>query len=386
MAELHRTIAVKVEIDWKNPESKQLYQRLRDLSWQAAHYRNGFVRRLWAEAMGWRVAPEEQDKHDITREHRASGKGQLSGDAYSSAESEVRGSWSRDRKKILAGQPLPEWKTSSALSVTGRKDKKGSGVRLEVEDGQYVCYLRAQSQDSPGGCWLRLPIAKNTRRDEYQAAILTPMVSWEIPIAKATVKIKQHGAVVRLSYEKQRAPLPGMGDRIATLGPLEQSGRLLLRTELQTKDYTAEFGNLMRRKDAWDQIRRRVVAQIGRRRGHARAKRQRLERMSWDDWLHTHLHTWSRNVVDWCGTQGVGTIHVECITSGDWPAWKFMELLRYKADEAGIAVVDFADVTQAGAARAVKSVIRKSGEKVRKRHEALRELAHQLTAPGQRVE
>src|SRR4051794_23740586 len=44
-----RVLAVKVEIVWKDPVSKRLYQRLRDLSWAAARYRNGFIRRRWAE-------------------------------------------------------------------------------------------------------------------------------------------------------------------------------------------------------------------------------------------------------------------------------------------------------------------------------------------------
>src|SRR5262245_9948364 len=375
---LSRVLAVKVEIDWRDAKSRELFNRLRDLGWQAAHYRNNCIRSMWAEATGLRVDPEQKDKHDVSKRARQMEKGELSGAAYSAAEREVSAAWTRDRKKILAGQPLPEWKPSAALSIRGHKEKKSSGVRIEMEDGQYVAYLQAQSDKSPGGSWSRVPIAKNTKRDEYQGEILNAMVSWAIPIAKATVQMKRSSIILRLTYEKERPPLPSIGKRVATLGPLEQSGRLLLRTELQTKDYTAEFANLMERKDSWDKIRRRALAQVGWRRGQARMKRKRLANLTWEDWLLTHLHTWTRRVIDWAVTQGVGTIQVVSIDTKDWPAYKFMQLLRYKADEAGIEVKEDGTEQDAGADRAVKSVIRKSGKAVKRRHEALRELQHQM--------
>jgi hypothetical protein len=376
---MERTLSIKVEINWKDPESKLLYQRLKDLGWQAARYRNGIIRRSWAELNNWREAERADDRNGISKQWRKEGKGELSGAAYAAAELEARTIWNRERNRILAGSPLPEWKPTAALSIRGNKKSKGdSGVRLEMENGQYIAYLGAQSKDSPGGCWLRLPIAKHTKRDEWQGEILNQMISWQTPILKATVQVKRNGIMLRLSYRRE-APLPVMGERIATLGPLWSNGRLLLRTETQTKDYTSKLAIILTKKDNWDGERRRVMGQIGRRHGHARLKRQRLANLSWDDWLHTHLHTWTREIIDWLATQGVALIRVDSIESGDWPAAKFISLLTYKAEEAGMKVTTEAAAAEEPAAqRAYKAPISEAGRRQKKRREALRELVHQL--------
>lgn len=375
---MERTLAIKVDINWRDPESKLLYQRLRDLGWQAARYRNGVIRRSWAELQNWREVERADDPHGVSKTWRQDGKGELSGAAYSAAEREVRAVWQRECKRVLAGAPLPEWKPDAALSVRGHKNKSESGIRLELEKAQYIAYLQAQSKDSPGGCWLRLPIAKHTRRDEWQGEILNQMISWETPISKATVQVKRNGIMLRLSYSRE-APLPVMGERVAILGPLGANGRLSLRTECQTKDYTARLANILAKKDSWDLIRRRVMAQIGRRHGHARLKREMLARLSWDNWLHTYLHTWSREVIQWLATQGVGLIRIDSIESGDWPAAKFVSLLTYKAEEAGMRVTTgAAEADEAAGQRAFKAPITRAGNQQRKRREALRELVHQL--------
>ena len=84
-----RTLAVKAEINWKDEESKKLYERLRTLGWQAARYRNLFVQKMFAEKMGWRRDPAAADPHDLTKQARAQEKGELSGSAYSAAEREI---------------------------------------------------------------------------------------------------------------------------------------------------------------------------------------------------------------------------------------------------------------------------------------------------------
>lgn len=387
-----RILRVKIEIDWKKEDDRQLYNRLRDLGWQAARYRNMQAMARYGESMGWKKTPEDDDPHGLTKLIRHTEKQDLSGGAYSAAEREVAAAFARDGKRIYAGQPFPQWRPSAALTVRGHKRKAESSIRLELEYGVYVAYLQAQSEKSIGwqpsrqlwatGCtgstWLRLVIAPNTRSDEYLAPTLNRMVSWDVPVRKASVQIKPHGIVLSLTYAIDR-PLPAMGERIATLGPVAQDGRLHLRTETDGKDYTAKLNNLLRRKDEWDRIRRRVLAQIGRCAGHARAKRERLARLDWSEWLRTYLHTWSRELVDWTATQGVGTIRIESIGTGDWPAHQFIELIRYKAADAGIAVIEGADITTESGARAAKAVIGHKQQAIRKRREALRELTHQLT-------
>jgi len=373
-----RVLAVKLEFDWKKAADKTLFQRLRDLSWQAARYRNGFIRRIWAEAMGWRIDLDKQDKHDVTKQGRQSEKGELSGAVYSAAEREAVGVWQRDARKILAGQPLPEWKPTAALSIRGHKRKNESGVRIEVENDQYVAYLQVQSKDSLGGCWIRVPIAKHTRRDDFQAGVLNGMVNWSVPIAKAAVQIKQHEIILRLTYAVN-IPLPRFGDRVATLGPLEKDGRLHLRTELQTQDYTSKIATIQGKKDGWDKIRRRIMCQIGRKHRHARSKREKLATItSFSEWMHDYSHSWTRQIVTWCESQGIGTIRVVQIDTGDWPAYQFVQQLKYKAEAAGMKVVEGADMEAASSERAAMSIVRKQAAAIKRRAEAVRELTHQM--------
>lgn len=375
-----RTLAVKLEIDWKNETSKALYNRLRDLSWMAARYRNLHMQRIYAEAMGWRVDPAKGDPHDVTKQGRIgkAEKGDLSGAAYSCAEQEVRGAWNRDARRILAGQPLPQWRPTSSLAITGRTRRADSGVKLELEHDQFVAYLAAQAKDSPGGCWLRCPIAKNTRRDEHQGDLLMSMVRWDVPIKKATVQIKTSGAILRLSYAIPGPPLPAMGQRVAHLGPIDSRGRLVLRTETHEKDYTSRLASVISRKESWDLIRRRALCQIGWRKGQARIKRGLLANLTWDDWLRTYLHTWTKEIADWCHSQGVGTIQVNNIETKDWPAFAFRQLLKYKASDRGMTMVEEADVRDKAADKAVKRVIGAVSKRLKKRREAVTELTHQL--------
>ena len=250
-------------------------------------------------------------------------------------------------------------------------------MRLETEDGQYVAYLRAKATVNAGDGWIRVPLAKHTDRDEHQGDTLRGMVAWSIPIKKATVHVGKHGIVLRLTY---RVPvvLPRMGERVATLGPVERDGRLHLRTETQTKDYTSRLATVLKRKDDWDLIRRRVLAQIGRRKGHARAKRKALANLDWADWLHTYIHTWTREIADWCNTQGVGRVNVVEIDTGGWPAYKFVQQLTYKCEDYGMEVREGADVSAESSERAAKAAIRKQQTKAARRRDALVELTHQL--------
>jgi hypothetical protein len=134
------------------------------------------------------------------------------------------------------------------------------------------------------------------------------------------------------------------------------------------------------RKDEWDKIRRRALAQIGWRKGHARAKRRALGKMRVEDIMSDKLHKWSRDLVEWCVAQGVGMVRVDNLGTGDWPAFKFIEQVKSKAAEYGIAVEALADVRDGGGMRAMKAVTAKEGKQSGKRRHALREIAHQIKA------
>lgn len=371
-----RVLALKCAIDWRDEESKALYNRLRDLSWDAAHYKNGIIRRKWAALTGHRLPEAPEDMSAISKRWRKTGKGELSGAAYSAAEREVEGAWARDGKKMLAGAPLSQWKTAESLSIRGHKNRDESGVRLEFVDGQYFALLQAQAQTCPGGSWLRVPVAKGSEKD-WQRCILDAMCRWNVPIRKATVHLKKHKIVLRLTYEVE-VPPEVSGDRIATLGPVTATGGLFCRAAAATMNFSHKLLAIADRKEHWDGIRRRVTRQIGWRKGHARIKREVLSRMTWENWLDDHLHKWSREVAAFCASQGCKTIQVVDIDTEDWPKYKFTERLKYKAEEYGMTVVDGYAEAAASATRAVSHEAKKAKRDVRRRREAVSELNDQL--------
>jgi hypothetical protein len=373
-----RVLALKCEIDWRDPCSKALYQRLRDLSWDAAHYKNGIIRRKWATATGHRLPDAPEDPAKISKHWRATGKGRLSGSAYSAAEREVEGAWTRDGKKMLAGAPLSQWKTAESLSIRGHKAREESGVRLEFVDGQYFVMLQAQAATCEGGSWLRVPVARGSEKD-WQRTILDGMCAWSVPIRKATAHLKQHKIILRLTYEVESAKT-SVGDRVATLGPVTSTGGLFLRVDNATVNYSHKIGAIGRRKEDWELIRRRALRQIGWRKGHARIKREVLSRMTWDNWLDNHLHTWSREVAAFCDSQKASKLQVIGIDTGDWPAYRFTERLKYKCQEYGIEVaVGIADESAASLDRAVGQEIKKAQRDVKRRRIATTEVTDQFT-------
>lgn len=373
---VQRVLALRVALDWSREDHRKLYERVRSLGWDAARYRNAFSAALLAERLG--LGPVGEGSPDkATKLVRATMKGQLSGDAYCCAEQEVVGAWRRDGRRITAGAPIPLWRPDAALSITGRARRQDSGVDLVERGDAFVLRVRAGA----GGEWLELPLHSGTLKDEYHGPLVRSIAErWDPPIKKCTLHIRtrKHEIVARITVPLALPPLPPMGQRVAVLGPVDAHGRLMLRTETETRDYSRELSLLLKRKDEWDLIRRRAFAQMGRRKGHARRKRRALAAMSWDDWLHDHLHRWSRDLVDWCASQGVGEIRLFGIQTGDWPAHTFEQMLRYKAEELGIRVLDSTDLEAAGAERAVRREIGRRNHEAKKRREALRELMDQL--------
>lgn len=378
-----RVLAVKLD----HRADPSLWNLLKELSWQAARYRNLFLRARWAEAKQLCVDPVKQIPHDVTKWIRRDEKMDLSGAAYSAAEREVAAIWQRHGKRILAGGPLPEWKPTAALSIRGHKRRAESGVRLsggglEV-DGKFVAHLQVRSEKTSdgnkreGGSWVQIPVASGTVKD-YQAEMLHRMVTGEMPISKATVILKpgKYEVILRLCYALA-TPLPAFGNRMATLGPIDR-GRLFLRTECETRDFSGRLHTLLERKDSWDLIRRRVMAQIGRSKGSARKKREVLARLSWDDWLSTFLHQWSKEIVTWLHGQGIARLTVVGLEAADWPVFRFVSLLTYKSGDVGIQVTREAELADPATERAVKGEIRKQRRKSTKAGKAIRELTHQM--------
>jgi hypothetical protein len=374
---VQRVLALRAALDWSKPEHRELYRELRDLGWQAAHYRNMMLRAKWAQAYGWTALSMPEDKAGPSKAVRQREKGELSGDAYSAAEMEVQGVWTREAKRILAGAPLPEWRPDAALSVSGKAKREDSGVQLVKRGDEYVMRLRTRSNRDPRGSWIEIPIKRGTARDEWQGPILDKMLCWEIPMKKATVHVERREITVRITYPLVLPALPPPGERCAVIF-VTDDGRFLVRTETQMRDDTRRYQHLLRRADDWELIRRRAMAQIGRCKGHARRKREAIARLGWQDWLRDYLHRWTADIVQWCRSQLVGTIEIAEIGALTWPAAQFRQLLAYKAEEHGITVADAPALTTEAGQRAAKAELRRRSAHAKKRRQALREITSQL--------
>lgn len=372
-----RILTIKLE-----PESEQ-WRRLRELAWQAAAYRNVLMRGCWSRAVGLAVDADKSDAANIDILVRHRHKGELSGSAYSAAEREVRGAWQREGKRVLAGAPMPQWRQADALAIRGHKNRMESGVRLDKSGDRYLARLQVQAASCEGGSWMTVPVAGGTEIDSYQAPLLDAMCTGDTPILKGVVcfRVSKGRTLLRLAY-RDETPIAPAGERVATLGPVTRDGRLWLRAEggQHQQEYTGRLVALRHRKEHWDGIRRRLSREIGKGKGRRRMKRTHYAdgTIEFSDWCSTHLHTWSRDVITWCIAQGVGSLVVVDLAGGDWPAHKFEQYLKYKAQDAGIEIRE-ASLEDASTERAAKAEARRKQRKAKQVGDAVRNLTHALT-------
>lgn len=380
-----RVLSVQADLSYADEKDRELIKILRDLGWKAAYYRNMMIRAVFAQAAGWRHPDMQDDANSPQKHFRKACNPGLSGDVYSAAEMEVQAVWKRDRNKILAGQPLPEWRPDSALCISGKENLDSSGIRfLREEDGRYAIRLRVwkkQPGQTENANWITIPIKKNTATDKYQCDALAEMAQGRIPIKRATVSVMPKGKVlVRMTYMLEQPPLPVPGERVAVIGPADGRGRLMLRIEnSQTVDFSREISLIFQRYAEWDEIRRRAFLQIGRAKGSAKKKRRALALKAYGSWVHDHLHQWTRKIIDWCASQGVGEIRLAGLDVGGWPYWKFRQMLEYKGKSRGISVSEGSDLVPDAAARAFWQEVRRRAEAARRCREALTTLKFHLS-------
>jgi hypothetical protein len=353
--------------------SPEQWKRLRELAWQAMQYKNHCARALWAQAIGLRVDPEKGDKNDISKHIRKTQKGELSAAVYDAAETEVKGAWQRDAKKIMAGAPFSQWRHNDSLSV------RDTGITVLSENDQFFISLSVQNKDCEGGCRMVIPFADGTQTDKFLSPILSGMVSGSIKPLRATLIFKpdKGKTLIKVAYALN-VMVPPVGERVATLSNI--NGRVMLRAELAQIDYTAKLTTFTSRKQQWDAIRRRVTCQIGKRKGHARTKRKVFERVHFDDWSKTHMHQWSREVIDWCASHHIGKIVLLDLAGGDWPAHLFEQFLTYKGKDCGIDVVNAISegIVNESTERATKAEVKRAQRKARKLGDSVRTLSAEM--------
>lgn len=364
-----RVLTLRIEPD------DATWKLLRKRAQEAANYRNKWAQAHLAQALKW-TPPEDAPKDSLTKLVRADARGDLSSAVYSACETEVKKDWERAKKRIMAGAPLPQYRTADSLAfatITGRP-----GVRIvEQSDDGYVAEMMANANSVEGGCWITAPISRRTKKDEFRLPMLRRFASGELDIKAARVifKLRSGKTLLQLTYAIEVPKVP-MGERHATLAQLGD-GRVLLRCGEQRIDYTSRVHHLVEMAAKDDEIRRRWYAQIGWRRGSARLKRIKNLRMRPDDRRRTYLHQWSHAMVDWIVGQGAGTMSFAEVVGGSWPAAELKEMLKYKCEERGIEMVE-PTFDQPETEKAAKATLRRRAHKARKTAQAVRQISTTL--------
>lgn len=393
-----------------NPD-KETWRLLRQRASEAQSYINKHIQARVAVALGWRVPEERESTRTVHRgkrkgetvgntlieDTRARERGMLSSNVYVGCEALADGLLKRKvngvstMKAVMAGAAMPQARQNDSLCIATISGRAGVEFR---DDGRGGLLARLHVSAKEHGGWLTMPVMVQTKVDAYRWPLLLEMASGKVGITNARVIFRPMSGktLLRLSYDvgpdgsplrvgEPVRPAPSPGEHAATLSQLE-NGRILLRSERATKDFTDQLIALRQRKADWDKRRREIMATTGNGNPgtgrHGRRKRKKLlARENFDDWQSTYLHTWSRRIVQWCASQGVGHLTV-LLTGGDWNASGLIEKLRYKAQECGIELKQ-ADLADESTERAAQGQLRKRRRRAQKLGDALREVSHQLT-------
>lgn len=359
-----RVLTVKLERLDKN------WKILREIAAEAAVYANHYIDALWAQSRGYTPPDKELN---ATRDARRKYKGRLSGAAYSGIERVASAAWAKASRQALSGwQGTPRFSNKDALHI------RWDGAKIFIDDkGCYVLDLRILA--SGEGERFLLPVMINKARDRFQGVMLDSFVDGSVRITKVVLNFrpKKGGTYARISYKRSMA-VPPMGDRVATLGPIEDNrDRLTLRTDFHTLDFSRKLRTVRTKKDELDKAARRYRYRIGRSKGSSRLLRRKLAEVAdFTSWCKNYSHTWTRQTIDWCAKVGVGRLIILPISDGDWPAWDFVRMLKYKGAESGIEVVEQEeadlDLVDASSYRAVSGPAKKQARRASKVRQAAR--------------
>jgi|GEM_PF-6032186 len=363
MSYVTRVVTFRLE-----PDREQMaLLKLRDE--QATAYMNRYSVHLYAERNGWR-AQAEKDKPTSTVH---ASPGELSSAIYVACQQRVRSDWSRIGGRIKHGGVIPTYRRGTIpFDSGGRPDRGGNcGVKIiRARDGGFSAMLHVSAQKSDALGWIEVPLGRSTVRDQFRAITAAELADGERPILKGEVRILRGSGKVLLSvatrYERTLAPL---GQRTATLSEFED-GRLFIRTECGSLDYSSRLHALREKKLHWDAIRRRFTRRMMRRKGCSRTIRRKLDHFGLDRWLDTEMHRWSADIVRWAHSQGCARIVIAPLIGSDWPAHMLAVRIRYKAADYGLSV-DEPALDQEPTARAVEAEVRKTRSRAKKLADAV---------------
>ncbi len=350
------------------------WRSLRDAAAAAARYANRIVAGRMANLLGC-PPPEGRSWGELVRASKNQGPS-LTSYVIDAVVPVVDAQWKKHAKLIARGARRPPWfDEHGALCVRGDDDHPG--VRLESDDKGFWLVAKVWRDEEP----FRLRLQPNVKADSWLRPRLEQMVGMPIPRATFSVLPKKGRVLVRLSYEEHVAVAPP-GERTATLA-MNPDGRLLLRCEegerFRIEDYTYRVHQLRHMKEHFAGILARLRRRgFGRGKGDAARRRKLLVKAgSFDGWAGSYagpLHQMSADMLKRCQEWGVGKLSILTIRTGDWPAERLEEMLRYKAETIGI-VVTMPDIADEPTARSFDAETKRKLRKAAEGRRAAKKLA-----------
>jgi hypothetical protein len=325
-----RTADRTCRVPLKIPGPRQ-WTELRRFAHQSANYGNHLLTELYAGAKGLRDLHSYTDYRDI-----------LSSAVRDAVNRDCAGVWRRWGKNILSGeQTLARFSADRALAVRDR-----GATLARADNGALFLSLRLHPRSKGPATILRVWMPA-VRRDQWLADLLGKIERREYPLTRLILAFKRpgRGIVALISYRKpivEDAP----GRHEATLWC--SSGECRLLSQERSYSLNDSVHRLAAMKLHFTSIHARLRRDLGKR-GRRRVLRQALLRAgSFERWAEGPLHQMSREIIDWCREQQVGSLRwtVEG-PAGELPWSRLAALVRYKGEEAGIRLVAAAATDEA---------------------------------------
>lgn len=377
MKKIIRTVRMPLE----RPDD-ETWKRLRGLACEAAEFGNSMLAGQYVQRM---AGLKDAERTRINALLWANRKDSLGSCVRGAMETKCKSYWSRSGKNVLAGRErLACFSGDRALAIKADQTSN-KGVLYERDGEDYVLACRFEpvtfvAEDGTSGKRepIRLKVDRRSasaRKDQHIGEALEYIWSGTWEPAMVTIRFDriQHTIDAMVTYKRPLDEAPA-GERSATLGPLDEHGRIWLRCDDGSSlDCSGWLRQIRDKKLHFAGQTRRILRQAGSagRKGKRYEARRALSAIgTFDEWAEGPLNQWVAAVVRKCKEAGSGTLIVDGIDDGDWPAYRLRWKLQTKGEDNGIAIVDPGKATPSHV-RAKAAKVRKQAQKIARAKEGL---------------
>lgn len=337
-----RQVSRIVTVPLVTPDKKQ-WRILFDAAKASARFGNHRLAEQYVTAKGKTLFHEQQ----VEGQPKVSNKVTIAptafvdaGDTLSSVvrlgmDTNVKGVWSRNGRKILAGTlRLAQFDAYRALALQVHQ----GGGSLHLVDGKFLLHCRilpASVAKEPEELKLYMPAVE---REPYLMNILKRIETKEWPLKRIAFIFKRNSGKVKvqLSYVRSKTEIaPGSQDAFLAL----ENDALVLRCNGRELHLTDHLHRLRTMKANLGSIHQRIQASLGKARRYHRMRQTLNKTRNFEEWSQGPIHELSHTIIQWCQKQKAGKLTF-AIEGFDLPWFKLAQQCKYKGQEAGITLVE----------------------------------------------